>query len=86
MKNTFDRTVHSLCCEIDELREEVSYWKNKYEEERRINQEVMTERLTEAKRDVANTLRLALSMRDDADGNLVIDRENRQSLAATWEG
>ncbi len=37
MKNTFDRTVYSLCLEIDELKEGVKYWREKCEEERNAN-------------------------------------------------
>lgn len=33
---------------------------------------------------MANALRFALSVQDDEDGNLVISKENRQSLAETW--
>mgnify|MGYP006980560593 CR=1 FL=1 len=84
MKNTFDRTVYSLCLEIDELKEEVKYWREKYEEEKNANSIMLDEDLEQAKQGVANALRLALSVQDDENGNLVISKENRQSLAETW--
>jgi FtsZ-binding cell division protein ZapB len=84
MKNTFDKTVYSLCLEIDELKEEVKYWREKYEEEKNANAKMLDENLQQAKQGVANALRFALSVQDDENGNLVISKENRQSLAETW--
>ena len=84
MKNTFDRTVYFLCLEIDELKEEVKYWRAKYEEEKNANAKMLDDNLKQARQGVANALRFALSIQDDEDGNLVISKENRQSLAETW--
>ena len=67
MKNTFDRTVYSLCLEIDELKEEVKYWREKYEEEKNANAKMLDENLAQAKQGVANALRFALSVQDDED-------------------
>lgn len=84
MKNTFDRTVHSLCSEIDDLKEEVKFWREKYEEEKKINAKMLDDNLKQAKEGVANALRFALSVQDDENGNLIISKENRQSLAENW--
>ncbi len=84
MKTTFDKTVYSLCLEIDELKEEVRYWQEKYEEERNVNAKMLDENLLQAKQGVANALRFALSVQDDENGNLVISKENRQTLKETW--
>jgi hypothetical protein len=84
MKNTFDRTVYSLCSEIDELKEEVKYWREKYEEERNANAKMLEDNLKQAKQGVVNALRFALSVQDDEKGNLVISKENRKKLAETW--
>jgi FtsZ-binding cell division protein ZapB len=81
MKNTFDRTVYSLCLEIDELKEEVKYWREKYEEEKNANAKMLDENLKQAQQGVANALRFALSVRDDADGNLIIHKEDRKHLS-----
>lgn len=84
MKSTFDKTVYSLCKEIDELKAEVDYWRQKYEEERAINVKMVDENLSNAKHGVANALRFAMSLQDDEHGNLIIDKENRQFLAESW--
>lgn len=85
MTNTFDRTVYSLCMEIDDLKEEALYWKNKYEQEVKERNEEANERLKLAGRGVANALLFAMSVRDDEHGNLVIPKEERSALADAWK-
>ena len=80
----FDRTVFSLCYEIDVLTEEVAFWKQRYENEVQERNVEWKERHEESMKGVANALRFALSVSDDADGNLVISKENRKELAETW--
>lgn len=78
---TMDRTFYSLCEEIDDLKETVAYWKGMYETERDENNKQLNERLEQSKKGVANALMFALSVSDDENGNLVISKENRKSLA-----
>jgi len=69
MKNTFDRTVYSLCLEIDKLKEEVKYWREKYEKEKNANAKMLNDNLKQAQQGVANALHFALSVQDDENGN-----------------
>ena len=80
-ERTIDRTVHHLCIEIDELKEDVSYWKEMYEKERATNIEMVNKGMVDAKKGIANALMFALSISDDADGNLVINKGDRKRLA-----
>ena len=82
---TIDKLVYSLCEEIDSLKEEVKYWKNKAEEERDNNTRMIKDNLKSAERDVANALLFTLSVNDDPNGNLVISKESRKMLSKTWQ-
>lgn len=81
---SFDKTVSQLCERIDNLEAEVEYWKSKYEDETRQRSIESTQRMKEAQKGVANALMFALSVRDDEQGNLVISKEDRKSLAENW--
>jgi hypothetical protein len=83
--NTFDRTVQSLCEEIDDLKESVSYWKSLYEKERDERNTELNERLEMSRKGIANALSFALCVKDDVSGNLVISKEDRQYLAETMQ-
>lgn len=83
--NAFDRTVYSLCFEIDTLKEEVQYWKEKYEQERTDNNNLINEQLSTAQRGVANALMFALSVSDTENGDLVIKKEDRKVLAENYK-
>jgi hypothetical protein len=83
--NAFDRTVFSLCCEIDALKEESRYWKDKYKQERSENNSLMNEQLATAQRGVANALMFALSVSDNENGDLVIKKEDRKVLAENYK-
>lgn len=85
MKTTFDRTVYSLCLEIDELKKEVDYWREKYEEERRLSIQSSNERLEQSKKEVANALLFCLSVKDDKDGNLIISKKDRKTLSKSYK-
>lgn len=85
MRNTFDRTVYSLCLEIDDLKEQVEFWKSKYETEIQERNIEWKERSEEAMRGVGNALLFALSVQDDENGNLVISKESRKELAQNWK-
>jgi hypothetical protein len=81
----FDMTVYSLCDKIDRLEDEVAHWRQKYENEVSERNAEWKERGDEAMKGVANALMFALSVSDDANGNLVISKDNRQNLAENWE-
>ncbi len=81
---TIERNIYQLCNQIDDLKEEVDYWQTKYEEEKAMNNKMLTENLASAQKGVANALMFALSVKDDENGNLVIDKESRKELADSW--
>ena len=83
--NTFDRPFSSFCWEIDELKAEVSYWREKYEALSVKNAGELQERLEDVQRSLDNALVFALSVRDDGNGNLVIEKEDRKLLAETYK-
>jgi len=77
---TAERTFYSLCAEIDDLKAEVNYWKEMYEEERAANIRVSNEALEAARKGVGQALMFALHVKD-VEGNLVIEKEDREVLA-----
>lgn len=81
---TIEINTYQLCSQIDNLKEEVAYWQTKYEEEKAMNNQMLTENLSSARNGVANALMFALSVKDDANGNLVIDKKSRKELAKSW--
>lgn len=81
---TIEKNIYQLCSQIDDLKEEVLYWQTKYEEERAMNNKMLTENLASAQKGVAKALMLALSVKDDENGNLIIDKECRKELADSW--
>lgn len=83
--NRFDELTYDLCAEIDDLRRQVTYWREKFEEERNERSSLLNSQLETAKQGVANALMFALSVKDDANGNLIIDRESRKQLAENYK-
>jgi hypothetical protein len=81
MKSSFDKTVYSLCEEIDELKESVLYWKERYENEVSERNKEWKERSEQVKKDLGTALLFALSTTDDENGNLIIKKEDRSALA-----
>ncbi len=77
---TAERTFYSLCAEIDDLKAEVNYWKEMYEEERMTNVRATNEALEAAQKGVGQALMFALCVKD-VDGDLVIEKEDREVLA-----
>lgn len=78
---TADIKFLDLCEEIDYWKEraeaaeaDAKYWKDEYSKH-------LSESLASAQKGVANALMFALSVRDDENGNLIIDKENRKELA-----
>jgi hypothetical protein len=86
MKETsFNRTVQSLCLQIDHLEEEVSYWKNKYIQERNNAIKFENETFEQTKLDLGRILSFTLAVEDDSQGNLIISKENRAKLAEEYK-
>lgn len=83
--NTFDRTVFSLCLEIDELKEEVAHWKSEYDKIRKEYAASMNAQLKSSQQAIGNALKFALAVKDDADGNLVITKDKRDELAKDFK-
>ena len=81
---TADVKFLQLCNEIDQWKEEANYWKEKYEELQKEYSEHINQNLVSAQKGVANALMFALSVKDDENGNLIIDKESRKELAETW--
>jgi hypothetical protein len=82
---TIDVKFYNLCDEIDYWKERVEkaeadakYWRDEYLN--RIN-----ENLASAQKGITNALMFALSIRDDENGNLIIDKEERKILADNWK-
>ena len=79
--STAELTIIGLCNQIDELKEEIDYWKSKFEEERNENNRMINENLSAANQGVRNALMFALCVSDNENGDLVISNENRKVLA-----
>lgn len=78
---TADIKFLDLCEEIDywkerakKAEEDAEYWQTEYRKH-------LNESMISAKKGVANALMFALSVRDDEDGNLVINKDDREKLA-----
>lgn len=80
----FDVTIQDLCYKVDDLQAEINYWKEKYDSLLQEMNQQTAQRLEESNKAIANALRFAFSVTDDADGNLIIDSESRKNLAENW--
>lgn len=81
---TVDVKFLQLCNEIDQWKDEANYWKDKYEELNKEYSQHLNQSLASAQKGVANALMFALHVKDDENGNLVIDKKSRKDLAETW--
>lgn len=81
---TADMKFIELCDEIDYWRAESEHWKKEYEDMRADNIKRMNESMESAKQGVANALMFALSVEDQPDGSLKINKENRKRLADSY--
>jgi len=84
--SAFDSTVKELCRKIDRLRAEVEFWQEKTEELQEELSESQRQHMSSVMDGVGNAIMFALSVKDDADGNLVISKENRKDLANHYRG
>ncbi len=84
-KSSFDRTIRSLCNEIDYLSEENNYLKEQIDLLKKEMQENFQREWKTTQEGLANALRFAMAAEDDADGNLVIPKEKRSSLAKNYK-
>jgi len=85
MKQRSEILLTQLCDEIDFLKEEVEYWKSKYEQEKQERWDEFKKEEKRLQKGVANALMFALSVREDENGNLVIPKEERKQLAENWK-
>lgn len=83
-QKTLDRTISSLCYEIDELKEEVEHWKNLYEKEKMDYNKLLNSSLENSKKDIGNAMLLLLNSEEDDSGNLIINKEARKILAEKY--
>lgn len=81
---TIDRVVLDLCEEIDYWKEQAKYWKTRAEELQQEQIQDTNKRYQEAMKGIANGLSLALAIKEDVNGNLIIDKESREELSKTW--
>lgn len=79
--DTFTATVRDLCEQVDAWKSQAAYWKEQFEQERKERTALLNENLESAKKGVGQALLFALSVREDGNGNLVIPKENRGTLA-----
>ena len=82
---TADIKFVELCDEIDRWKAEAKYWKEMFEQERDERTELLNQNMLNAKKGVANALMLALHVKDDEEGNLVIDKDSRKELAESFK-
>ena len=82
---TVDYKFAELCDEVDKWKDEAEYWKAKYDEEIQASIKQYNESMEMAKKGVANALMFALSVKDDENGNMVIEKEDRKTLAENWK-
>ena len=82
---TIDRTVLHLCEEIDAWKEEAKFWKDKYEQEIQERNQEWKERHEVTMKGIGNAFRFMLAVKDDENGNMIIDAESRKELGANWE-
>jgi hypothetical protein len=81
---TVEKTFIQLCNEVDDWREEAEYWKTKYQQEVQERNAEWKERSDETMKGVGNALMFMLAVKDDENGNMVIDAESRKQLADSW--
>ncbi len=77
---TIDIKFFELCDEIDQWKEEVKFWKDKYEKLEKDYKNHLDNSLKSAQKDVANILTFALHATDDKNGNLVISKNSREII------
>ena len=82
---TIDIKISELCDEIDYWKDLAKNYKEKYEKERDDHISRINKQLEDSQRGVANALMFAMSVRDDENGNMVIDKESRKKLAENWK-
>ena len=81
---TADMKFIELCDEIDYWKAEAEHWKKEYKDMRADNIKRMNESMESAKQGVANALMFALSVEDQPDGSLKINKDNRKHLADNY--
>ena len=81
---TIDYQFSKLCNKIDQWKEEAEYWKAKYEALNKEYNAHLDKSLIESQKGIANAFMFALSVKDDENGNLIIDKNGRKELGENW--
>lgn len=84
-ESALGNTVIDLCNQIDYWKDKAMTYKKLYEDEIKQRSIESNERLEDAKRGVGQALMFALSVKDDQDGNLIINKEDRKLLAKGYK-
>ncbi len=82
---TVDLKFWELCDEIDYWKERAKHYEKEYNDLLAENAIQSKERLLDAQKGVANALRFALCIKDNADGSLSIDKKDRKFLAEGYK-
>ena len=82
---TAEITFIELCEEVDYWKSEAKKWKELYQNEVQERNKEWNERNEDAKKAVGNALMFALSVKDDANGNLIINKEDRKILSERYK-
>jgi hypothetical protein len=80
--------MRTIDIKFSELCDEIDYWKSvahdaekKYNELRKEYSKLTYDNLISSQKGVADALMLALSIRDDENGNIIIDKKSRKNIA-----
>ena len=84
-ESAFENTVVDLCDQIDYWKDKAMTYKKLYEDEIKERSLEANKRLQDAQEGVANALLFALSVKDDKDGNLIINKEDRKLLSKRYK-
>lgn len=87
-----NRKMKTIEVKIYDLCEEIDYWKEKTEKAekdaeywRKQYDELLNQNIKSANEGVANALRFALAIKEDEKGNIVIDKESRETLTYQYK-
>lgn len=82
---TINIEFNRLCDEIDYWKDRADHFEKMYKEELLRETIRVKEQLLEAKKGVANALMITLCAKDDENGNLIIEKEDRKALAENYK-
>jgi hypothetical protein len=82
---TINRVISELCYEIDDLKQQIQFWRERYEQEVQERNQETNQRIEQTNKDIGNLLCFALSVRDNENGDLVIPATERKQLAENYK-